>query len=148
MNYEHDPYFKDPAYKAANDVYSLYFIGWLIGFATFIIGLVIAERHRRRHQGFTSHFLFQRTMAWQGLVLLGLWVAALIGYTQAFPEGWWVLKLSLIASMIGLLWWWLRRNFAGYRLLSQRLAVVNPHTWGVPYGHSQSQDRRRLRSKL
>ncbi|UJF24590.1 hypothetical protein L0B52_00160 [Suttonella sp. R2A3] len=133
MDYENDPYFNDPAHKAANDVYSLYFIGWLIGFAALIIGAIIAERHRRKKEGFiTSHFVFQKTMAWQCAVLLGVWAIALFVYMHQFPEGWWVMKLGLIVSMMVLLWWWLWRNFSGYRLLTKRVAISNPKTWGKP----------------
>ncbi|MBV7434727.1 hypothetical protein KRX19_06760 [Cardiobacteriaceae bacterium TAE3-ERU3] len=124
-------YDEDALYKAANDIYSLYFIGWLIGFLAFIIGAVWAGMKVRKASDIThSHFKFQRSVALQGILILlavGLFNFAWIWYF----DGEWSTPV-MIVTIIAYIRWWLVRCIAGYRILAQQQAIANPNTWGKP----------------
>ena len=124
-------YDEDALYKAANDIYSLYFIGWLIGFLAFIIGAVWAGVKARQATDIThSHFQFQRSVAVQGILIflaVGLFNFAWIWY---FNGNW--STPVMVATVIVYIRWWLVRCIAGYRILAQQQAIANPKTWSKP----------------
>lgn len=124
-------YDEDARYKAANDIYSLYFIGWLIGFLTFVIGAVWASIQARRAGGFIkSHFQFQKSIAIQGILIL--LAAALINAGWSWwLDGDWSMPV-MVVTIVVYIWWWLARCIAGYRILAQQQAIVEPKTWGKP----------------
>lgn len=124
-------YDEDALYKAAHDIYSLYFIGWLIGALTFLIGAIWAARKKHKATGITqSHFCFQTTIAIRAVVLFVVALALNIVWRYAFNEAW--SGTVMVLTIIVYIWWWLARNIAGYRILAQQKAIANPHSWGRP----------------
>lgn len=124
-------YTTNPSVKAANDIYSLYFIGWLLGFLAFIIGAVWAGVEMKRKRGFVrSHFQFQHNVAVQGTGVLSVCALLMFGWYTLYDDRW----LTLLTVLLSILfvWWWLWRCIAGYRILSAQKAIANPNTWGRP----------------
>ena len=125
-------YDEDSLYKAANDIYSLYFIGWLIGFLTFIIGAVWAGMKARNVAGIThSHFQFQKSVALQGILILLAVGLFNIGWSWLLDGAW--STPVMVLTIVIYIWWWLARCIAGYRILSAQKAIANPTTWGKPF---------------
>lgn len=126
----------DPAqWKAANDIYSLYFIGWMIGFLAFVIGALWAGRQARRATDFTrSHFQFQCHLALQGVVMLVAVVLANIAWDVCFQQAW--SMTFMVVSAVSAVIWWLSRCIAGYRILTRRRAIANPKSWRRPRAES------------
>lgn len=124
-------YDEDARFKAANDIYSLYFIGWLIGFLAFVIGAVWANMQARKESDFIeSHFQFQKHIAVQGILILLAVVLVNVAWDYLFHGNW--STPLMVVTIIAYVWWWLARCIAGYRILAQQRAIAEPKTWAKP----------------
>lgn len=131
---------EDAQFKAANDIYSLYFIGWLLGFLAFIIGAVWAAWKVRQAQGLVaSHFQFQQSVAIQGIVVLLVAVAVNLLWYWLFAGH--LSTLVMVLTIAAYIWWWLARCIAAYRILNQQQAIADPKTWGKPRAEYLQEDK-------
>lgn len=111
--------------KTAHDIYSLFFIGWLIGGLTFVIGGIWANQMRKRFlkdpnlypEYLFSHFCYQvGSLLW---LAFGIWgvVLPIFIFTGKFLG---------IVSTITLIIWSIKRFIKGYRALNRQEALQNP----------------------
>lgn len=127
---------KNPYDKAAHDIYSLYFIGWIVGFLAFIIGFILALRqHSKRDVPalYQSHYTFQMSIALQGFLALELIVIVFVLVTPFLSLlYWWRFVLLLLVAVILPIYWWLKRCIMGFKLLHHDRMIINPLTFGWP----------------
>lgn len=144
--YEIADYFRQPLLKRAHDIYSLFFVGALIGWLTIPAGSVLALAALRRAQDapLASHFRFQAFSSLWMATALALGIAAFL-VLRAFadsvicpldrifqPPRW--STLFIICYTLALYALWLARFWRGYKLLSRGVGIKNPFTPGLPRG--------------
>lgn len=127
---------QDSSNKAAHDIYSLYFIGWICGYLAFVIAFVWASIKVYSPAVaplYKSHFRFQQSVAWQGLLVFLL--SGLIWYF-CYPllnwQQWWHALVLVALTMLLPLYWCIKRCIMGFNLLKNNQAVGNPYTFLYP----------------
>ena len=119
-------YFRQPLLKRAHDIYSLFFVGAMIGWLTIPLGSVLALLALPRAKGspLASHFRFQAcSTLWMVLLLaLGLCPAGQI----LMPPRW--STLFMVFYSIALYGLWMARFWRGYQLLSRGAGIRQPLT--------------------
>ncbi|MBX9774972.1 MAG: hypothetical protein K2Y71_11245 [Xanthobacteraceae bacterium] len=98
-------------------VYILYFVGYLVGGVTWIVGVIIAHVQKGGSDAvLDSHYDFQIRTFWIGLLY------GIVGF---------VLMFVLIGFLV-LAWlviWSLIRNIKGILALNENRPIQNPHSW-------------------
>lgn len=144
--YETADYFRQPLLKRAHDIYSLFFVGALIGWLTIPAGSVLALAALRctKAAALASHFRFQAFSSLWMAAALALGIAAFFALRtfadalicpagQIFQPPRWS-TLFIIGYMLTLYALWIVRFWRGYRLLSRGAAIRNPFTPWLPRG--------------
>ena len=144
FSYESADYFRQPLLKRAHDIYSLFFVGAMIGWLTIPLGSVLALLALPRAKGspLASHFRFQACSSWWMAVLLaagfwnfkGLRLFADLHFCptgQIFMPPRWS-TLFIVFYGIALYGLWIARFCCGYRLLSRGAGIRNPWTPWLP----------------
>lgn len=137
-------YFRHPLLKRAHDIYSLFFVGAMIGWLTIPLGSVLALLALPRAKGspLASHFRFQACSALWMVVLLALGLCLFKGLRlfadvhfcpagQIFMPPRWS-TLFIIFYSIALYGLWIIRFWRGYQLLSRGAGISHPFTPLLP----------------
>ena len=144
FSYESADYFRQPLLKRAHDIYSLFFVGAMIGWLTIPLGSVLAllALPRAKDVSLASHFRFQACSSWWMAVLLaagfwnfkGLRLFADLHFCPAgqifMPPRW--STLFMVFYSIALYGLWMARFWRGYQLLSRGAGISHPFTPLLP----------------
>lgn len=139
-------YYHDPLNKAANDIYSLFLIGAMIGWLTIPIGSVAAFFYYRRTDNicYRSHFKYQIAGSFWLMITFGLFAFALYFFllspqaainihhdplTNAYRAE---IYAGFVLWFVALYVLWFRRFWCGYRLLNAKKTINNPLTIWLP----------------
>ncbi len=133
-NYRNEEYYRNPAYKVANDAYTLCLAGVFFSFLTIIAAFVVALWNRKKvGEGiYRSHLEYVIYGSVYYTVFVGVCVAAIfwthqqqfLAHGRLFTPLFLYLGFGLAPFV-----WWIWRFVRGVKLLMRNIAVANPQTF-------------------